>query len=392
MKARLINGLCAAALALTGLGATAAVAPAAHAATAVPRYDHVVIVMDENESQSEVIGSSAAPYINSLAAGGANFTNSDAITHPSEPNYLALFSGSTQGVTADTCPVSFGADNLGNQLRTAGLSFTGYAEDLPSVGSEVCTSGEYARKHVPWTDFTDLPASVNQPFTSFPSNFANLPTVSWVTPNLCDDIHDCSVATGDAWLQANMGAYATWAKTHNSLLIFTFDEDDGSVPNHIATIFYGAGITPGNYGEAINHYSVLRTLEAMYGLPYLANAATANTITDVWGTAAASAPTITSVSPASAAAGQVVTVTGTGFGASQGSGYVTFTDAPSVWGAPTDKAVLTIDSWSDTSVTFTVPTPQDRGAWHVNPGTTATFSVTSSAGQVSNVASLGIVA
>jgi hypothetical protein len=101
-------------------------------------------------------------------------------------------------------------------------------------------------------------------------------------------------------------------------------------------------------------------------------------------------PRITSVSPTKAAAGHVVTVTGTGFGATRGAGYITFTDVPDIWGAPTDLAVLTIDSWGDNTITFTVPTPQHNGAWKVKAGTTATFTVTNAAGQTSNTASLAI--
>ena len=161
-----------------------------------------MLVLLENHSYGEVIGSPQAPYLNQLAAHGALFTDSHAVTHPSEPNYLALFSGSTQGVTDDSCPHQFTAANLGSELIAAGRTFAGYAEDLPAPGSLACASGEYARKHVPWANFTNVPAADSQPFTSFPAgNYARLPTVSFVIPNLCDDMHDCPVATGDAWVR-----------------------------------------------------------------------------------------------------------------------------------------------------------------------------------------------
>src|SRR6476469_5733778 len=124
------------------------------AAATVPRPDHVVLVMFENKKYSQINGSSSAPYLNSLAGQGAKFSQSFAITHPSQPNYIALFSGSTQGVTDDSCPTrQFTAPNLGSQLLGAGLTFTGYSEDLPAVGSLVDTGGpidsvgdpEYAR-------------------------------------------------------------------------------------------------------------------------------------------------------------------------------------------------------------------------------------------------------
>ena len=248
----------------------------------VPTPAHVVIVMEENHGYSQIIGSSQAPYINSLASAGALFTNSYAITHPSQPNYLAFFSGSKQGITDDSCPHTLSAASLESQLIGIGSEFIGYAEGLPTVGSEVCTSGTYARKHAPWTDFSKDNSAYNQPFTSFPTNYANLQKVSWVTPNLDDDMHDGTIQQGDSWLQQHLMGYANWALTNNSLLIVTFDEDEGSEGNHIATIFYGSMVKPGKYSEKINHYNVLRTIEDMYGLSHLANTSTVTTITDVW--------------------------------------------------------------------------------------------------------------
>jgi phosphatidylinositol-3-phosphatase len=257
-------------------------APTATAGS-VPQPAHTVVVMLENRAYGQVIGSPDAPFLNELARSGALFSHSYAITHPSEPNYLALFSGSTQGVTSDACPVSFTAPNLASRLLAAGQTFTGYAEDLPGTGSPVCSAGEYARKHVPWADFRNLPRSVSQPFSSFPvTDFTLLPTVSFVIPNLCNDMHDCSVATGDAWLRAHLRGYATWAMTHDSLLIVTFDEDDGTQVNQIPTIFVGQQVRPGTYSERITHYRVLATIEAAYGLPRVGNSASVAPISDIW--------------------------------------------------------------------------------------------------------------
>lgn len=251
------------------LASSLALACAANAAT-LPRYDHVVVVIMENHSKGQIIGSSSAPYINSLAKAGANFTNSHGVTHPSQPNYVALFSGSTQGVTNDSCFTPINKPNLGAQLITAGLSFTGYSEDLPAVGSTTCKSGAYARKHNPWSDFSNVPAASNQPMTAFPSDFTKLPTVAFVVPNLNNDMHDGSVNTGDNWLKSKLSAYAEWAKTHNSLLIVTFDEDDSSTSaNLIPTVFYGAGVKVGNVADNVNHYYILATLQGFYGLPSL---------------------------------------------------------------------------------------------------------------------------
>jgi acid phosphatase len=253
------------------------------AAAALPTPAHVVIVMEENHAYSQIIGSGSAPYINSLANSGALMTQSYAITHPSEPNYLALFAGSTFGLSSDACPVSEGSTaNLGSELLAAGHTFVGYSESLPSAGYTGCTSGEYARKHAPWVNFSNIPSADNQPFSAFPSNYANLPTVSIIDPNLLDDMHDGSVAQGDTWLKSNLSAYATWAKANNSLLIVTWDEDNDLSGNHIATIVYGAHVATGQYSETINHYNVLRTVEALYALPYAGSSASATTISDIW--------------------------------------------------------------------------------------------------------------
>ena len=256
---------------------------------AIPRPNHVVIVMEENHAYSQIIGSSSAPYINQLAQQGALFTNSFALAHPSQPNYLALFSGSTQGLTSDSCPHTFSGPDLGGQLLAAGNSFTGYSESLPSVGFTGCTdpwwnfwAPPYARRHAPWIDFTDVPATSNQPFTSFPTDYNQLPTVSFVVPNEQDSMHSGSVQQADSWLQKNLDGYVQWAQTHNSLLIVTWDEDNDTSINQIPTIFVGAPVKAGQYSEHINHYTILRTIEAMYNLPPINNSATVNPITDVW--------------------------------------------------------------------------------------------------------------
>jgi hypothetical protein len=254
------------------------------AAAAVPRPAHVVVAVFENHSDAEVLGAgSSAPYMRALAAGGARLSNSHGVAHPSQPNYVALFSGSTRGVSGDSCPADLGGRaNLGRQLVDAGRSFMGYSEGLPSAGFTGCGTGRYARKHNPLADFSNLPASANQPFSAFPADFSRLPTLSLVVPDLCDDMHDCPVATGDTWLRTHLGAYARWARTHDSLLIVTFDEDDSTASNRIPTFFSGPMVKPGTYVERVTHYRLLRTLEAMYGLPALGSAAGTAPISDTW--------------------------------------------------------------------------------------------------------------
>ncbi len=261
----------------------ASAAPTAAAQPLPPAPAHTVIVIMENHAYGEVIGSPQAPYLNQLARQGAVFTHSYAITHPSEPNYLALFAGGTQGVTDDSCPHRFTAANLASELIAAGKTFAGYSEDLPGTGSAVCTSGEYARKHVPWTDFSNVPAADSKPFTSFPAgDYARLPALSFVIPNLCHDMHDCPVSTGDAWLRAHLSGYARWAASHASLLVVTWDEDDSSAGNQIPTIMTGQMVQAGRYSAPVTHYGVLRTLESLYRLPPTGHAAAAHVITGIW--------------------------------------------------------------------------------------------------------------
>lgn len=253
-------------------------------ASTIPTPSHVVIVMEENHSFSDIVGDTTdAPYMNSLASQGASLTSSFGVTHPSEPNYMALFGGSTFGLSADTCPISEGSSaNLGSELLAAGDTFKGYSEGLPSTGSTTCTSGAYARKHSPWINYSNVPASDSLPFTSFPTDFSTLPTLSFVIPNLNDDMHNGTIPQADSWLQDNLSSYATWAKANNSLLIVTWDEDDYTESNQIPTLIVGADVAPGKYTENVNHYNLLATLEQMYGLAPVGNSSGAATISDIW--------------------------------------------------------------------------------------------------------------
>ncbi|VAW28731.1 Acid phosphatase [hydrothermal vent metagenome] len=268
----------------------------------LPTYSHIVIVIEENKDYDKVIGNAAAPYINNvLKKEGANFTQMYAEEHVSEGNYFWLFSGDDQGVGHfDVIPTKqnnknypFKTYNLGEQLIKNGYTFKGYSESLPAIGDAVSRVGYYARKHVPWVSFSNVPngtsveSSSNLQFKQFPKDFNKLPTVSFVVPNLIHDMHNGkapkSVKDGDDWLKENLNSYYQWAKSHNSLLVITFDENSDrthylgytdpaskniSIRNRIPTIFAGAHIKPGNYteGKGVTHVNILRTIEAMYGL------------------------------------------------------------------------------------------------------------------------------
>jgi hypothetical protein len=263
----------------------------------LPVYDHIVIVIEENKDYDQIVDNSAAPYINgTLRAQGANFTQMYGEEHHSQGNYFWLFSGSNQGVGfVDAIPPNcFNSSSLMSQLIGGGHTFKGYSEDLPAIGFRGKSSGLYARKHVPWISFCTMPDgktaadSSNLRFKEdFPSDYDSLPTVSFVIPNMVNDMHNgavpASVTAGDTWLRKYLDGYYNWAKDHNSLLIVTFDESDKApllggltnpadpIPykrNQITTIFAGAHIKPGDYDEkkGITHVNVLRTIEAMYKL------------------------------------------------------------------------------------------------------------------------------
>jgi acid phosphatase len=273
----------------------------------IPQYDHVVVVIEENHAYHELIGSGNAPYINQLAKGGVLFTDSHGIGHPSQPNYLVLFSGSTQGIKGDEClqgVTPFKTPNLGAALIDRHFTFKGYAQTMPKTGYLDCTylyDGHtlghlYARKHAPWVNWlgigvNTIPLSCSVPMTEFPKDLTKLPTVSFVIPDMDYDMHNiglpgdaAAIRRGDIWLKNHLAEYAEWAKKHNSLLIVTFDEDDydSKNANKIPTIFYGAKINHGEYHAPVNHYNVLHTLESMYGLPITDNVV-APPISGIWG-------------------------------------------------------------------------------------------------------------
>lgn len=254
----------------------------------IPDYEHVVILILENKPSERIIGSASAPFINSLVVRSAFFTESYAIEHPSQPNYLDLYSGSNQGVTDNATPApAFTTDNLGSQLISKNKTFVTFSENLPSVGWNGYSSNGYARKHNPaanWmgTGSNQVPITTNQPFTSFPSNYKDLPSVSYVIPTIYHDMHDGTIEEGDTWIKKNLSDFITWASINNSLFILTFDEDDGSYNNHITTLFIGQKVKIGSYSEKITHYTVLRTLEDMFNLPYAGAAAKEASIINCW--------------------------------------------------------------------------------------------------------------
>ena len=244
------------------------------AATTVPRvpaYDHIILVMMENKDYKHIIGNLVeAPYINELAAQGALLTDYLAVAHPSLPNYYALYAGTTYGILDDDDYVLHGP-TLATILHKAGKTFAGYVEHPTSTDS-----------HNPWSSYPESD-DVERDFVTFPAgNFAELPHVSFVIPNVDHDMHDGTIAEGDAWLKTNLDAYAQWAKSNNSLLIVLWDETDEGSPNHVPAIFYGAHVKTGRNAKSVNNYNILATMLAAHELVGPENAANAAVI-DVFG-------------------------------------------------------------------------------------------------------------
>lgn len=256
---------------------------AAAATNGAPRAAHVTVVVMENRAYGGIVGNADAPYFNDrLLPQGALLENSHAIAHPSEPNYVALFSGSTQGLTSDACPVSYASPNLASNLARAGKTFALYAESLPSDGYRGCWGGGYARKHDPAADFTNVPASANRVYRGVP---ASVPDVMWIVPNVCHDMHDCSTAAGDAWLAGNLPSLIAWNARNDGLLILTWDEaePDADGSNRIPTLLAGPMVRPGaRSAQYVDHYSVLRTIEGIFALGCIARECGVTPIEGVW--------------------------------------------------------------------------------------------------------------
>jgi acid phosphatase len=245
----------------------------------VPAFDHIFVVVEENKGFSQIIGNASAPYINSLANQYGLATDYQAVAHPSLPNYLALIGGGTFGITSDCSPSScaVSAPNLADRIEAAGHSWAGYFESMPAP----CTtsdSGGYLVQHDPFVYFDDIrtnPARCRAhvvPYTNLAGDLASTSTTPdfvFIVPNNCNDMHDCSIGTGDAWLQTSLPAiFASPAwMTQRSLLVVLWDENDGSAGNRVATLLIGPSVRPAFTSTAVEtHYSLLRTIEAAWGL------------------------------------------------------------------------------------------------------------------------------
>jgi len=261
-------------------------APPPPPASALPSFSHVFVIVMENHESGSIIGSSAAPYINSLANSYGLATNYYAASHPSLPNYLALTAGSTFGVASDctTCYVS--ATNIADQVEASGRSWKAYMEDMPSPCYLGASAGNYAMKHDPFMYYNDIRNNAGRcaahvvPFTQFGSDMSSgrVPNFVWITPNMCNDMHDCAVSTGDGWLRSVVPTITSSAAFRNGGVLFiTWDEGSSSAGccadawgGRVATLVISPRSISGfRSSVAENHYGLLRTIEDGFHLAHL---------------------------------------------------------------------------------------------------------------------------
>lgn len=248
---------------------------------------HVAVIVMENKEYGDVIGSESAPFVNALARRYALARSMYAITHPSLPNYLALTGGSTFAITSDCTSCTVGATSIVNQLAAAHISWRAYMEDLPRPCFTAARAGGYAKKHDPFAYYTQVThdrawctqiVPLGQLYSD--ERAGVLPRFIWISPNLCHDMHDCGVATGDRFLSSLIPTLLR-SIGHDGLLFLLWDEgtsDSGccglASGGHIVTIVAGPGARAGAMMRApTDTYSVLQTIEDVLGLPRLRAAA-----------------------------------------------------------------------------------------------------------------------
>jgi phosphatidylinositol-3-phosphatase len=265
---------------------------------ALPSFSHIFVIVLENTEYSDIIGNPSAPYFNNLASTYGLATQYYAIRHPSLPNYMALTGGSTFGIKSDCQSCFKKATNITDQIETSGRTWKAYMENMPSpcyLGDS--PDGLYVQKHDPFMYYNDIRLNTARctvdvvPFTQFSTDLSNntLPNFAWITPNMCNDAHDCPLSVADTWLSQvvptilNSSAYQ-----NNGLLLITTDEGTTNLGccmlakgGHVATLVISPlGIS--GYQSTIQetHYSLLRTIEDSWGLPPLRNARTSSAMSE----------------------------------------------------------------------------------------------------------------
>ena len=280
-----------------------------HGQAVVPNFNRIIVIMMENHSVSQIIGNPDAPFMNSLATANPLAANYFGVTHPSLPNYTAPTGGDTFftgdcSITAGGCTTP--ALSIVDRVEASGRTWKAYMEDVPApcfTGDNYPVRGSapaYVEKHNPFIHFENIrnnPARCNRivPYSQLAADVGALPNFVWITPNMCNDMHDvCSpqgeVKTGDNWLSVEVPRIrnsASCAAPQSCLIVVTFDEGffdfDPPEDNHVYTVFVKPGPRPPDSNTRYDHYSLLRTIEASCGLaPLTGNDAAATPMADMF--------------------------------------------------------------------------------------------------------------
>jgi len=263
----------------------------------VPNFKRIVIIVFENKEFGIVIGNLQMPNFNKLAREYTLLTQYYAVTHPSLPNYIALIGGDTFGILSDCNDCYVNSQSLPDLIEASGRTWKTYQEDIP----EPCFLGDtniYAQKHNPFIYFDPIRLDAERcersivPFSALQTDIEadTLPNFLFITPNLCNDAHDCGLDVADAWLTDLLGRLvpALDATRESYLLVLTFDEGQGThsccglpplAGGRVATVFYSPLVRNGfEDSTPYTHYSLLKTISVAWGLPYLGHAAEDNNV------------------------------------------------------------------------------------------------------------------
>ncbi len=377
----------------------APLATRAAATSGVPAFDHIFTIVMENTSASSILGNTGeAPYINGLAAKYGTATNYSAISHPSLPNYLALTAGSELGVTDDCNDCFQAAPNIAvDRVEASGRTWKAYMESMPAL----CSPGDsgdglYVQHHNPFYYFDDIRTNPSEcgkivPFSGFGSDISSAATTAnyvWISPNNCNNMHDCSIGTGDTWLSRTVPAIlgSPAFTSQNSALFITWDEDDSSTnSNKVATLVVAKSVPAGfRTSTAYNHYSLLKTIESAWGLaPLTSNDAAATPMSAFFGS-----PTPTPTPTPTPKPTPTPTPTPT----PKPTPTPTPTPAPTPSPTPPGSAaVFAQDSFAGRSTAAGWGTASDGNTWTLQAGIAGVLSVSGNEGRVLGSGAMGTV-
>jgi acid phosphatase len=269
----------------------------------VPNFSHIAIIIFENKEFGTVIGNANMPYFNILANSYTLLTQHYATTHPSLPNYLSLIGGDTFDIDSDCADCFINAPSLPDQIEQSGRTWRTYQDDMPEpcfIGS----TGRYTQRHNPFIYFDDIRLDKTRcarsivPLTQLDEDIltGSLPNLIFITPDVCYSAHDCGLDKADTFLKQQMDKLvpAFDLSKEPYLIILTWDEGQGdhsccglpeSAGGRVATILVSPQVKNGfQDATPYSHYSILKTIEEAWGLPYLGYAGSEETglITAPW--------------------------------------------------------------------------------------------------------------